>query len=109
MADDAAAEDGVLPRELAGWDRKERTSGVTTYAAVPVQVRMTEETGDNRYLTRRFAARITSGELGSKLRVLGRNRREVADKVRDVVLGGLLALIRRHRGTQVAGARQDGG
>jgi hypothetical protein len=56
-------------------------SGVTSYAPVPVLVRMTEETGDRKYLNSAIrAADYIWANFGSKCVFLGATGSEVADK-----------------------------
>jgi hypothetical protein len=75
-------EDGSFPGSWQGGTGQVRgTSGVTTYAAVPVLVRMTEETGDKKYLNSAIrAADYIWTNFGSKCVFLGATGGEVADK-----------------------------
>ena len=75
-------EDGSFPGSWQGGTGQVRvTSGVTTYAAVPVLVRMTEETGDKKYLNSAIrAADYIWTNFGSRCVFLGATGGEVADK-----------------------------
>jgi hypothetical protein len=75
-------EDGSFPSSYAGGTGTVRsTSGATTYAAVPMLVKMTEETGDRKYLD----AATRAGEYvwataGTRGVYLGATGGDVADK-----------------------------
>ncbi len=75
-------DDGSFPGSWQGGTGEVRgTSGVTTYAAVPVLVRMTEETGDKKYLNSATrAADYIWANFGSRCVFLGATGGDVADK-----------------------------
>lgn len=75
-------EDGSFPGSYQGGTGTPRGgSGVTTYAPVPVLVRMTEETGDQKYLNSAIkAADYIWTNYGAKCVFLGATGGEVADK-----------------------------
>jgi hypothetical protein len=75
-------EDGSFPESWqGGTGRVKGTSGVTTYAAVPVLVRMTGETGEQKYVDAAVrAADYVWANFGSKCVYLGATGGGVADK-----------------------------
>ncbi|HXR08459.1 MAG TPA: hypothetical protein VN765_14080 [Candidatus Acidoferrum sp.] len=75
-------EDGSFPGSWQGGTGEVKgTSGVTTYTPVPLLVRMTEETGDKKYLNSAIrAADYIWSNFGSKCVFLGATGGEVADK-----------------------------
>jgi hypothetical protein len=75
-------EDGSFPESWQGGTGKVRdTSGATSYAAVPVLVRMSEETGDKKYLDSAIrAADYIWTDYGSRGVYVGATGGDVADK-----------------------------
>jgi hypothetical protein len=75
-------EDGSFPANWQGGTGAVRgTSGVTSYAAVPLLVKMSEETGDKKYLDSAIrAADYIWVNFGSRCVYLGATGGEVADK-----------------------------
>lgn len=75
-------EDGSFPTSWKGGTGEVReTSGITTYAAVPVLVRVSEETGDKKYLNSAIrAADYIWVNFGSRCIYLGATGGDVADK-----------------------------
>jgi len=75
-------EDGSFPANFqGGTGAPTGTSGVTTYTPVPLLVRMTEETGDKKYLNSAIrAADYIWSNFGSKCVFLGATGGDVADK-----------------------------
>ena len=75
-------DDGSFPGAYQGGTGEATgNSGVTSYAPVPVLVRMTEETGDRKYLDSAVrAADYIWANFGSKCVFLGATGGEVADK-----------------------------
>jgi hypothetical protein len=75
-------DDGSFPGAYQGGTGEATgNSGVTSYAPVPVLVRMTEETGDRKYLDSAIrAADYIWANFGSKCVFLGATGNEVADK-----------------------------
>jgi len=93
-------EDGSFPGSYYGRTGAVRGgSGVTTYAAVPVLVKMTEETGDKKYLNSAIrAADYIWVNFGSKCVFLGATGGEVADKESGMLsLEAFLALYENTR------------
>jgi hypothetical protein len=74
--------DGAFPESWQGTTGQVKgTSGVTTYASVPVLVRMAEETGERKYLDAAVrAADYVWTNFGSQCVYLGATGGEVADK-----------------------------
>jgi hypothetical protein len=74
--------DGSFPGSWQGGTGEMRgTSGVTSYTPVPLMVRMTEETGDKKYLNSAIlAADYIWANFGSRCVFLGATGGEVADK-----------------------------
>jgi hypothetical protein len=75
-------EDGSFPASwLGGTGEVRGTSGVTSYAPVPLLVRMSEETGDRKYLDSAIrAADYIWASFGSRCVFLGATGGDVADK-----------------------------
>lgn len=74
--------DGSFPEEFQGGTGKvKNSSGVTSYAVVPLLVRMSQETGDKKYLdAAKRAADYIWTDFGSKGVYLGATGGEIADK-----------------------------
>jgi hypothetical protein len=95
--------DGSFPETWQGGTGQVKgTSGATTYAAVPVLVRMTEETGDRKYLDAAVrAADDVWAEFGSKCVYLGATGGDVADKESGMLsLEAFLALYEHTKAPQ---------
>jgi hypothetical protein len=92
-------EDGSFPTGWSGTGEVRGTSGVTSYAPVPLLVRMTEETGDKKYLTSAIrAADYIWDNFGRKCVFLGATGGEVADKESGMLsLEAFLALYENNR------------
>lgn len=102
-------EDGSFPANYRGGSGEPTTTNtVTTYAPVPLLVKMAEETGDKKYLASAVkAADYVWNNFGSQCVFLGATGGEVADKESGMLsLEGFLALYENTRNASWLGRAQ---